>query len=1156
MPGLAPLGTSVTPLGTAAVGQAESQVAPPLVGHVSFTVKRQTQAVLLDIAVGATVSLIDTSTNMTVSTALTDGNGMFILTFPNGFRPNPNLTYYLEAYKGLGSNLPSQPALRVRTLVKYNGSWTSISSGGVNINPGTTALAIGAALRNGQSAFNFASLMGTLSGGTTYTPVASLSAADFNNVLNIVNTAMGNNADPVANVGLSGGNWVTLGGSTANISVTSISPSSGSVGTPVTINGAGFSSTLSSNYFKFNAALATLTSGTTTQLQGTVPNGAVSGQTTMQVGTTIVLGPLFTVPPTLTGMSPASGSPGTSILFTGSGFDGTTLANNAVTFGGATATVTFASPGGIQATVPTTAVSGPVSITVGGVTTTSSSSFIVPLSVTGITPIMAQAGNTISLTGSGFSTTPASNTVTLGGATASVVSATPNTLVLTAPFVQTPGPTVVTVAGVTVTNSSVVFRNLLPITGGLATASNAYKIDTLAGVLGLTAGQPSAYWPLYQPTRCCVDSTGSLYFPTQEYVNGGGCCTTYYSIGKISNGVYSRVVGANPAGSTGDGGSAMLASLNNPNGVAVDSAGNVYIADYNNNRVRKVTASTGVISNFAGSGAAGFSGDGGSATAAQLNNPIAVAVDSSGNVYISDWSNQRIRKVSISGTITTVAGSNTAGYAGDGGQATSAQINRPVGLALDSLGNLYFSDYYNNRIRMVTPTGTISTVVGNGSGSYSGDGGAATASAINNPQEIAIDSANNLYIADWSNHRIRKVTASTQIITTVAGNGTQGYSGDGGAATSAQLNNPIGVAVDGSGNLYVMDYGNNVIRKVTGGTITSITTRGNIGYTDLNHGDGGPALYAGFNNNTNGAAMDAAGNTYIADSNNHRIRMISPSGVITTVAGNGNAGFSGDGGPATSARLYSPNDVVVDAAGNLYIADYNNNRIRKVDTSGNIWTICGSSAGFSGDGGPAVNAQLNNPLGLALDPVTNNLYVSDGGNARIRQIQTSTGLIFTVAGSGYGGYAGDGGLSSSAVLNVPTGLCFVPPNNLYIADANNHRVRLAVIGGNISTVAGNGSGGFSGDGAAATSAQLYNPWGVRVDGVGNVYISDYNNNRIRMVNNSGVISTMAGNGTAGLSGNGGLAINASLNKPRGLVLDSNGGLRVVDSSNNVVRIIR
>jgi uncharacterized protein (TIGR03437 family) len=582
---------------------------------------------------------------------------------------------------------------------------------------------------------------------------------------------------------------------------------------------------------------------------------------------------------------------------------------------------------------------------------------------------------------------------------------------------------------------------------------------------------------------------------------------------------------------------AMSAPLGNLGGVAVDAQGNAYATDFGNNIVIRIS-SDGALTVVAGNGIAGFSGDGGPATSASLNDPQGVAVDSAGNLYIADEHNNRIRKVA-GGIITTIAGNGSEGFSGDGGPATSATLELPFGVAVDSAGNLYIADFENSRIRKVSG-GTITTVAGNGSVGFSGDGGPATSASLAFPAGVAVDSAGNLYIADSDNNRIRKVTGGT--ITTVAGGGACCY-GDGGPATSASLRYPEGVAVDSAGNLYIADTSDGRIRLVTGGTITTVAGSGGCCFS----GDGGPATSASLYD-PEGVAIDSSGNIYIADTINDRVRKVS-GGTIATIAGNGVYRYSGDGGPAVNAALNQPYGVTPDSAGNLYIADDQNNRVRKV-SGGTIATVAGiGGMGFSGDGGPATSALLYIPHGVAADSAFN-LYIADTGNLRIRKV--SGGTITTVAGGGSGfPFSGDGGHATNASLNIPYGVAVDSAGNLYIADTGNNRIR-KVTDGTITTVAGNGNVGFSGDGGPATSASLNQPWAVAVDSAGNLYIADYENNRIRKVS-GGTITTVAGNGVVGFSGDGGPATSAFLNYPEGVAVDSAGNLYIADSGNNRIR---
>jgi uncharacterized protein (TIGR03437 family) len=596
----------------------------------------------------------------------------------------------------------------------------------------------------------------------------------------------------------------------------------------------------------------------------------------------------------------------------------------------------------------------------------------------------------------------------------------------------------------------------------------------------------------------------------------------------------------------GDGGLATSAPLGVVTGVAVDSAGNVFAADGNNNIVVKISPA-GVLTVVAGNGIYGYSGDGGPATSASLRLPSGVAVDAAGNLFIADWTNCRVRKVSPGGIISTVAGNGNAGFSGDGGPATSASLNFPQGVAVDAAGNLFIADSQNDRVRKVSPGGIISTVAGNGSQGFSGDGGPATSASLNQPFGVAVDAVGNPFIADTANSRVRKVSPGG-IISTVAGNGTSGFSGDGGPATSASLYCPFGVAVDAAGNLFIADTYNYRVRKVSpGGIISTVAGNGSLGFFS---GDGGPATSASLNW-PYGVAVDAAGNLFIADYNNYRVRKVSPGGIISTVAGNGAYKFSGDGGPATSAPLSHPSGVAVDAAGNLFIADTYNNRVREVTAGGIISTVAGNgSQGFSGDGGPATSASLNQPFGVAVDAV-GNPFIADTANSRVRKVSPG-GIISTVAGNGNSYFSGDGGPATSGSLSYPWGVAVDAAGNLFIADPRNQRVRKVNPAGTISTVAGNGSQGFSGDGGPATSASLSKPSGVAVDTAGNLFIADTYNDRVRKVSPGGTISTVAGNGNFGFSGDCGPATSAMLS-PDGVAVDAAGNLFIADTYNSRVR---
>ncbi|MBI4478483.1 MAG: hypothetical protein HY651_00505 [Acidobacteria bacterium] len=561
----------------------------------------------------------------------------------------------------------------------------------------------------------------------------------------------------------------------------------------------------------------------------------------------------------------------------------------------------------------------------------------------------------------------------------------------------------------------------------------------------------------------------------------------------------------------GVGGPATSAALGEIYGVAVDSAGNVYASDRSNNQVVKISAA-GILSIVAGNGILGYSGDGGLAISASLSYPVGLVVDGSGNLYIADRDNQRVRRVSPDGIITTVAGNGQYGFSGDGVQATATRLASPAGLAIDGSGNLYIADLNNHRVRNVDTNGIITTYAGDGVAGFAGDGGLATSASMKQPSGVAIDSSGNLYIADSSNLRVRMVSPAG-LMSTVAGTGVDGSAGDGGPATSATLGFPYAVAVDAAGNLYIGGAFNGRIRKVnSSGTITTVAGGGSNF-----PGDGGLATNAALSS-ARGVAVDATGILYIGESFNARIRSVSSDGTITTLAGTGLTNFAGDGGPAISASLSQPYHVAVDADGNLYIADWLNHRIRKVSANGIISTVAGTGvAGYSGDGDSAVSASLKEPHGVEVD-AAGNIYFSDSSNNRIRKISL-TGVISTVAGGGSSGSLGDDGQATSASLRTPLGLAFdATSGNLFIADASNHRIRKVAPTGIITTVAGNGVGAYSGDGGQATSASLRNPEGVAVDAAGNLYIADSGNLRIRQVSPGGTITTVAGGGVGGLGG--------------------------------------
>ena len=674
------------------------------------------------------------------------------------------------------------------------------------------------------------------------------------------------------------------------------------------------------------------------------------------------------------------------------------------------------------------------------------------------------------------------------------------------------------------TESSAFSNEAVATTQAGSQTGDEWRIDTVAGG-DIGDGGPAVQALITFPYGVAADRNGNLYIVENSR----------HRIRKVdAEGTITTIAGTGEGGYSGDGGPAVQAQLRWPIGVAVDNDGNVYIADQGNDRIRRVDAlgnittiaarlntpkgvtvdgvgnlfiadtenhrirradPSGTITTIAGTGVRGYSGDGGPAVQAQLNFPRGVAVDGSGNLYIADRGNDRIRRVDPSGTITTIAGTGVRGYSGDGGPAVQAQLAVPSGVAVDGNGNLYIADEYNSRIRRVDDSGTITTIAGGGEGGSNGDGGPAHMAKLSSPQDVAVDSAGNLYIADYGNARIRRVDHNGTI-TTVAGSGFGSYGGDNGLAVQAQLARPRGMVLDSNGNLFIADTGNHRIRRVdASGTITTIAGTGEDGYS----GDGGLAVEAQLNE-PRGVAVDGSGNLYIVDRYNNRIRRIDATGIITTIAGTGRDGYSGDGGPATQARLDSPSSLAVDNAGNLYIADRGNNSIRRVDASGTITRVAGNGSGswgYSGDGGPAVAAQLGDPNDVVVDSA-GNFYIVERANSRIRRVDAA-GIITTVAGNGKRGHSGDGGPAVAARLNGPTGVAVDGAGNLYIADQNESRIRRVDARGIITTIAGTGRADYTGDGGPAVEAYLNRPQRVAVDGSGNVYLSDTENHRIRVL---------------------------------------------------------
>ena len=670
----------------------------------------------------------------------------------------------------------------------------------------------------------------------------------------------------------------------------------------------------------------------------------------------------------------------------------------------------------------------------------------------------------------------------------------------------------------------------------------------------------------------------------------------------------------------GDGTDPGRAQLAGPYSVAVGNVTqvgyqvtgfDVYIADTFGHQVRKATVTippidspsgseTAVIATIAGTGAFGFSGDGGAATAAKLNSPYGIAWDKLRNVvYVADTLNNRIRAINADGSITTVAGSGNAGYNASEKNALRTPLNHPRGLAVDDRGRLYIADTYNNVVRLLDPgTGTMTTLAGTGAAGY-GDGVAATTAALRAPSGIALDSQGDLYIADTGNQVVREISADG-ILHTVAGTpGKAGAFGDGGPAVLAQLSSPMSVAVRPDGDVLIADTGNNLVRVLEGAVAAGPTRQihvlagnGSPSYA----GDGKPPAQAQFSGPaaivskldsgqpSNPDVPSVTGTRYVLDSFNNVLRAFSTADSspidnhaagdndeddVSTIAGVGlpsstsQAATSGD-------RLAYPMGMALDSKNNrVYIADTFNNLVRSVDLSNKKMTVIAGTgtAGYSGDNGQAGKATLSYPTAVAVDG-NGDLFIADTYNGVIREIAAPAGStissnssITTVAGTGRLGFSGEGGPAAAADLYFPYGVTVDSSGspNLYITDSFNHRVRRVSDVTNadpakrlILTVAGDGSQDFA-DGTAA-SAHFDRPWSATVDQQA-LYVADYLNQRVRKVDlQSGAVTTVSGLGSKGLKGDVGPATAGELDGPRGLSsIGTSGALLVADSFNNRVR---
>ena len=662
----------------------------------------------------------------------------------------------------------------------------------------------------------------------------------------------------------------------------------------------------------------------------------------------------------------------------------------------------------------------------------------------------------------------------------------------------------------------------------LSSDASEYTFTTIAGSTGGlgavdAAGQAARFSYV---GGVAVDSAGNVYVAD----------SSNHTIRKLTPaGEVTTLAGL--AGTSGSAdGTGSEARFNYPQGVALDGADNLYVADVYNHTIRKITPA-GVVTTIAG--LAGSSGStNGTGSSARFNGPFGVAVDGPGNIYVADCYNHLIRKISPAGEVTTLAGS--AGNAGSSnGTGGNAKFYYPQGVAVDDLGNVFVADLINNAVRKITSSGVVSTFAGSASASGSANG-TGTAARFYGPTGIAIDSARNLYVAEYGNNTIRKIS-SAKVVSTIAGKaGAAGYTD--GIGTVARFDSPRGIALDQAGSLYVADSKNAIVRKITPEKVV-ITL---AGLANASGATNGPSSTARFYQPLDVAA-DGGGNLYVADTYNHAIRKITPAGAVITLAGVAGASGSANGA-GSAARFNMPFDLTVDGAGNVFVADTYNHAIRKITPAGVVATFAGLAGKSGSTNGTASIARFNYPTGVAIDGA-GNMYVADQGNHTIRKI-TPAGVVTTLAGLA-GKSGSTNGTGSEARFYYPQKIAVDDAGNLYVVDKYNQTIRKITPAGVVTTLAGlaGASGSTNGTGS---EARFYQPSGITVDNAGNVYVADTANHTIRKITPEGVVTTISGlAGSVGSANGTGSA--ARFYYPSGVAVDRAGNLYVADALNNSIR---
>ena len=900
--------------------------------------------------------------------------------------------------------------------------------------------------------------------------------------------------------------------------------------------------------------------------------------------------------PGIAAVTPLTAEPGQTITLTGCDFDPSSALANRVRIGGVLACVTAASETSLTVLVPSAATTGAVDVGTAAGSACSDETFVpLPLpacTVDSASPATGESwgGTHLVIVGHGFAP---GVSVDLGG----MPTTRPRFVHPWELHVDTPahaeGP-----VDIVVTNpgsSPVTLSGAFTYAASPAPTAQPGFIYTMVGNgnpgyegEGFQARATTLYWP----DQAELDWDGRLVIA--DWNN--------HRIRRVDeDGTLETLIGYKHGDSVGP---RLLTALNHPTDVLFDDFGNMYVGAWHNFKVKALDFAAGQVVTWAG-GDQGYAGDGLPVESARFNLPVSLAWLPAGEMVVVDAANQRIREIDLQGRIRTIAGTGVAGSSGDGGPATSATLHLPNGeeqdpggrVSVDRDGSITFTDTVNDRVRRIDRDGVITTIAGTGAAGYSGDGGPATAAQLNQPTGLAVAADGTIFLSEEANHVVRRIDPAG-IITTICGSGQPGYSGDRGPAAQAVLDKPNGLVLDRWGNLYVCDKLNSRIRVITSDRVGPITippdpvlpppvggtppvsgVSGTIDTyigtgTDGFNGDGLPALATDIYWPHQVAIEPWSQLVYFIDWNNHRVRKVEANGTVVTVAGTGDLGD--DYGSALTARFNHPSDLAFEPVTNDLIIDaWHNDKIKKLRFSTNeIEHYVGVGRGFAGDGGPALNARLSVPAGVEFD-AQGRLYIGDQGNQRVRRVNLD-GTIETVAGRQRPpnspqcldclhspAYSGDGGpatqadlyLANVTVPDVGGRVCIDAAGNLYVADTYNSVVRRVDTSGIITTYAGNATEQHSGDGGPATAAGIFHPVDVVIGPDKALYIAEREAHCIRRVDaDTGIITTFAGTGTAGFAGDGGAATAAQLYRPSGINFNAAGDLFIADTGNSRIRV--